>query len=434
MKRALLYLSAISAAGLCAAPVMAQQQSRQQQPQSRQQVSAGAQLFVSPTAVVKVQKALQQKGYDLQQVDGVWGPNTEQALVSFQQESGLEPTGNINLRTLAALELGQAILGNDPIEPQIASQIAEEPSQISGAPLYAAPKMVRMIEVALHSSGYDVGNIDGVWDQDTSDAAYQFQQDSGLEPTGKLNLRTIGELGLGQTVMQLSSNRLPESPRARFQGTSRQQPRQQLLDEESVKGVGAPIYISPEGVRQVQQALKSAGYQSVKVTGDFDRQTAKAVRSLQEEKGLEPTGNLNMHTINELGLSRDFIEFRVSKRAKAREQQASVQSGQQMESPSMRARFGSEEQYQEQEFQPSTRQYRRQQAGAQQQYGRPSQSIKQQRYGRQPAGGQQGFSIQEEDARAQLGQEQLEEQEQALYSEEPQRLRSQQRIRDPQQR
>jgi len=56
-----------------------------------------------PATVREVQQALNDKGYHAGQVDGQWGPNTEDAVRKFQQASGLPQTGELEHSTLAAL-------------------------------------------------------------------------------------------------------------------------------------------------------------------------------------------------------------------------------------------------------------------------------------------------------------------------------------------
>lgn len=52
--------------------------------------------------VRKVQQALSQQGQDLE-ADGVWGPNTAQALRSFQQAENIDATGELDEQTVSAL-------------------------------------------------------------------------------------------------------------------------------------------------------------------------------------------------------------------------------------------------------------------------------------------------------------------------------------------
>ena len=53
--------------------------------------------------VRSVQQALNDKGYNAGPVVGQWGPSTENAVMRFQQASGLPQTGDLERSTLAAL-------------------------------------------------------------------------------------------------------------------------------------------------------------------------------------------------------------------------------------------------------------------------------------------------------------------------------------------
>jgi peptidoglycan hydrolase-like protein with peptidoglycan-binding domain len=105
---------ALTAAGAFAvAPAMAQQggQQGQQTLTQEQAEGSGTQLEISPATVRQVQQALNQKGYDVGNVDGNWGQETSSAVQNFQQAQGLEPTGNLNMRTLSALGVQLGVQG-----------------------------------------------------------------------------------------------------------------------------------------------------------------------------------------------------------------------------------------------------------------------------------------------------------------------------------
>ncbi|CCD91558.1 exported hypothetical protein [Bradyrhizobium sp. ORS 375] len=72
----------------------------------------GAILTISPSAVREVQQAMNRLGYAAGQVNGTWNQATADALLNFQQAHGLEPTGNLNLSSIAALGLWNNIIGN----------------------------------------------------------------------------------------------------------------------------------------------------------------------------------------------------------------------------------------------------------------------------------------------------------------------------------
>jgi peptidoglycan hydrolase-like protein with peptidoglycan-binding domain len=56
--------------------------------------------------VFKVQQRLHNLGFYVRDnIDGRWGPNTAAALRNFQRAHGLEATGQLDSRTMAALNL-----------------------------------------------------------------------------------------------------------------------------------------------------------------------------------------------------------------------------------------------------------------------------------------------------------------------------------------
>ena len=65
-------------------------------------------MQVSQATLENVQQQLQQQGYYKNaKVDGVWGPQTRQAVLSFQQAKGLQTTGQLDQQTLNALGMSQ---------------------------------------------------------------------------------------------------------------------------------------------------------------------------------------------------------------------------------------------------------------------------------------------------------------------------------------
>lgn len=67
--------------------------------------AAGVDATTSNNAQVEsVQASLAQEGYNVS-VDGVWGPQSVEALRQFQQANNLDATGQIDAQTLAALNV-----------------------------------------------------------------------------------------------------------------------------------------------------------------------------------------------------------------------------------------------------------------------------------------------------------------------------------------
>lgn len=59
---------------------------------------------LSNQQIQDAQQSLRQEGHSLS-VDGIWGPQTAQAVRQFQQENGLDVTGSLDSETLAALDV-----------------------------------------------------------------------------------------------------------------------------------------------------------------------------------------------------------------------------------------------------------------------------------------------------------------------------------------
>ncbi len=60
---------------------------------------------MSQDTIRQVQQNLQQAGLYRSRVDGVWGPATEAAVRSFQQQHNLNATGQLDTDTLSAMNL-----------------------------------------------------------------------------------------------------------------------------------------------------------------------------------------------------------------------------------------------------------------------------------------------------------------------------------------
>lgn len=162
MKRLLL---ATAAVGALAFPALAQQQGQQSMPsQNSQQQSSqhsgqqSSQVRISPQElsqdqIEQLQQALNEKGFDAGEVDGVWGPQTRTALRNFQQEQGMQGAGEqLDSQTLQALGLD-------------ASQFASGPSPTTTG-----------------SGGQDTGSSQGAGSQGIGSQGIGSQDDMNRQP------------------------------------------------------------------------------------------------------------------------------------------------------------------------------------------------------------------------------------------------------------
>jgi peptidoglycan hydrolase-like protein with peptidoglycan-binding domain len=94
---------------------------------------------LAPTAdrYKEIQSALASKGYLNQPANGVWNPQSEEALRHFQHDQNLEPTGKLNSLSLIALGLGAkrtAMVAPAPVPVVPAAVIPPRPPSIDAPP------------------------------------------------------------------------------------------------------------------------------------------------------------------------------------------------------------------------------------------------------------------------------------------------------------
>ena len=81
-----------------------QSKAREQQDQADQKQRSSGSVSLTPEQRIRqAQIHLREKGFEVGEVDGILGPRTRTALMAFQRQQGLNPTGQIDERTAAAL-------------------------------------------------------------------------------------------------------------------------------------------------------------------------------------------------------------------------------------------------------------------------------------------------------------------------------------------
>jgi peptidoglycan hydrolase-like protein with peptidoglycan-binding domain len=74
-----------------------------------------------------------------------------------------------------------------------------------------APERISEIQTALAKDGSFAGAPNGKWDASTVDAMKKFQEAHGLNPSGKLDAKTLQKLGLGSQTAGLAPPMPPVS-------------------------------------------------------------------------------------------------------------------------------------------------------------------------------------------------------------------------------
>src|SRR5437867_12293240 len=90
-----------------------------------------------------------------------------------------------------------------------------------------APDRISEIQQALAKNGSFTGKPNGKWDASTIEATRKFQEAHGLNPTGKLDAKTLQQLGLGSQTAGVAPPMPPTSSSSRQKTPSSQTARRQ---------------------------------------------------------------------------------------------------------------------------------------------------------------------------------------------------------------
>jgi peptidoglycan hydrolase-like protein with peptidoglycan-binding domain len=135
--------------------------------------------------VLAIQRALDQQGFKVGSIDGVWGERTTTAIGNLQRARGMPASGEPDAYTLTLLGL---LPGGTARADQWRAGDRLTPAQLD-------PAAIRLIQQSLGRNGYDV-TVDGTWGERTENALREFQRRQGLEPRGEPDVYTLASLGL----------------------------------------------------------------------------------------------------------------------------------------------------------------------------------------------------------------------------------------------
>jgi N-acetylmuramoyl-L-alanine amidase len=151
--------------------------------------------------VLDVQTRLRTQSFELgrEGVDGFFGPSTELAVLSFQQERGLLADGRVGANTWRELVESGYALGDRLL------YLREPPFRGDD---------VLQLQVKLNLLGFNAGAERGVHDEEVERAVLDFQRNAGLPADGIVGASTLGKL---EAVRKAESGRegkkIPERDR-----------------------------------------------------------------------------------------------------------------------------------------------------------------------------------------------------------------------------
>jgi peptidoglycan hydrolase-like protein with peptidoglycan-binding domain len=163
---------------------------------------------------------------------------------------------------------------------------------------------VEEIQQILKDAELEPGPVDGVMGAQTRSAIRKFQKEKGLKQTGKIDSVTYLALNRKKEVAKEPSK--TELEKDSFVSVSGQNQEINVIAEEKksradVQDEIMSYRLKPKGrIRQIQTALRKAGFYKGEIDGKEGPQTTRAIKAFQKAKGLNPDGVVGSKTWEEL--------------------------------------------------------------------------------------------------------------------------------------
>lgn len=238
-------------------------------------VNAGASNYKSlrqgntGLAVQALQTRLQELGYFTSGVSGIFDADTEAAVRRFEQTYGTMQTGVATADLQARLFSADALVyASEAYNEAVVSQYRVLQRGDVGSPVYA-------LQQRLKNLGYPIGELTGIFDNETANAVMLFYEAYGLTASDVANVALQKEI---------------YSDSARPYG-----------DGSGAANSAASINVmTEESVAEIQQRLIDLGYLSGTPSGTLDRKTEIAARLFEEACGQLSAGALSADMLSML--------------------------------------------------------------------------------------------------------------------------------------
>ena len=228
--------------------------------------------------VLALQTRLKDLKYYTGNLSGRFKEGTRKAVETFQADFDLEQTGVADLRTLSIL-----------------FSLTHRPLRFG-----SSGDDVKQLQTQLTELGYYKGKISGNFLEATQKAVEQLQKKNGLEVSGVAD-PDLQDMLLGNRV--IGKNDTPDDT-----ATPATNMNNYLVDdnENTVAVSDEPVPFSKKLksgskgklVKTMQKRLAEIGYYDGPISGNFQKNTVRAIKTVQTQNGLESTGVVDETTWN----------------------------------------------------------------------------------------------------------------------------------------
>ncbi len=163
---------------------------------------------------------------------------------------------------------------------------------------------VKDVQRTLSTLKYYSGTIDGVMGKQTRSAISRFQRANGLPETGMVDRKTLAQMNKQGLAVSHRHQGIRSSDVARI-GERKDRVQQKMENSSMAAADKGKERLITEGkkadrVRNIQTALKSAGFYKGNIDGKFGQGTRRAIKEFQLSKNLKADGVVGKKTWNEL--------------------------------------------------------------------------------------------------------------------------------------
>ena len=232
-------------------------------------------LGMTGNDVYALQERLIELRYLTGVADGVFGAETQAALIAFQKNNGLTADGNAGSSTLKKLA-GSCKAATRTTPTPVPSGTVTLREGDEGENVY-------ILQAYLFELGYYTGRIDGRFSAETTEAVKAFQRANGLTADGIAGKGTQSKLTGGSAIPAGSADGSGQETETPLQTSELTTLRR---GDKSAQ------------VMVMQQYLMELGYLSTQPDGQFGAGTERAVKLFQEANGLTADGVAGKGTLS----------------------------------------------------------------------------------------------------------------------------------------